>query len=329
MITRCAGGRLIQQALGPLVLTVGVNVHTRPIRRSTLGIALAAGALLLGACSSPDSTSATPTNAPFDLNSVQEDAAAAALVPADLASEGTVLIGTDASYAPSEFIDVDGKTIIGFDVDLGTAVGKVLGLDFKFENASFTGLIPKISNGTYGAGISSFTINPERLAQANMVSYFSAGTAWAVQEGNPTGITQDDACGKTVGVQTSTVQVDDLAARSATCKKANKPAIKVQSYEKQGDVTTALVSGKVDAMLADSPVTAYAIQQTSGKLEALGEITDAAPYGVVVAKDNKPFAEAIAKAYQVLIDSGDYQKILDKWGVGQGAIETSEVNPTP
>jgi polar amino acid transport system substrate-binding protein len=72
---------------------------------------------------------------------------------------------------------------------------------------------------------------------------------------------------------------------------------------------------------------AYAVEQTNGQLELLGEIYDAAPYGYVFAKAQADLAEAVQGAVQALIDDGSYQKILDEWGVGQGAITTSETNP--
>ena len=82
-------------------------------------------------------------------------------------------------------------------------------------------------------------------------------------------------------------------------------------------------------MLADSPVIAYAIKQTGEDLEQLGDIYDAAPYGAVVAKDQTELAKAFQQAFQSIIDSGAYEAILKNWNVQSGAIETSEVNPTP
>ena len=61
-----------------------------------------------------------------------------------------------------------------------------------------------------------------------------------------------------------------------------------------------MVSGKADAMLADSPVVAYAVKQTGGKLEAFGDIYDAAPYGYVVPKAETEFGDAIVEALKQL-----------------------------
>lgn len=287
----------------------------------------AAGAMALTACGG-DSGSSSSSPAPSgSAPAVTADDALAAKVPAAVKDSGTLLFGTDASYAPSEFLAEDGKTITGFDVDLGNAIAAKLGLQGKWENASFDSLIVGVENGKFNASMSSFTVNPEREKQVNMITYFNAGTAWAVQTGNPSGISADDACGKTVAVQKATVQVDDIEARNADCKSAGKPEISIQQYGLQSEATTAVVSGKADAMLADSPVVAYAIQQ-SGKLEQLGDVYDAAPYGIVVPKDETDFASAIQGAVDALIQDGTYGAILDQWGVSNGAIESSEVNPS-
>jgi polar amino acid transport system substrate-binding protein len=256
------------------------------------------------------------------------DDALAAKVPDAIKSDGKVLIGTDASYAPNEFLDTDGKTVIGWDVDLFNAVAAKLGLKTEWQSATFDAIIPGVQSGKYEMGISSFTINDERKQQVNMVSYFSAGTQWGTKKGNPTGIQPDNACGKKVAVQTNTVQdTEDLPKRDEACTGAGNPAITVDRYQRQDQATAAVVSGKDDAMLADSPVLAYAVKQTNGQLELLGDIYDAAPYGYVIEKDQTEFAQAVADAVQALITDGTYKTILDKWGVGAGAIDNPAVNP--
>jgi polar amino acid transport system substrate-binding protein len=256
------------------------------------------------------------------------DEALAAKVPDAIKSDGKVLIGTDASYAPNEFLDTDGKTVIGWDVELFNAVAAKLGLQTEWQSATFDAIIPGVQSGKYEMGISSFTINDERKEQVNMVSYFSAGTQWGTKTGNPAGVQPDNACGKKVAVQTNTVQdTEDLPKRDEACTGAGNPAITVDRYQRQDQATAAVVSGKDDAMLADSPVLAYAVKQTNGQLELLGDIYDAAPYGYVIKKDQTEFAQAVADAVAALISDGTYQTILEKWGVEAGAITDPAVNP--
>jgi polar amino acid transport system substrate-binding protein len=283
-------------------------------------------ALALVACGGNGTKSGGTTTTTGAASSV--DQALAAKVPAAIKSDGKLLIGTDSTYAPSEFLDTDGKTVIGFDVDLFNAVAAKLGLTTQWTSAKFDAIIPGVQSGKYEVGVSSFTINAERKQQVNMISYFNAGTQWGTKKGNPTGIQPDNACGKKVAVQTSTVQdTEDLPKRVNQCKTSGKSAITIDRYQGQDQATASVVSGKDDAMLADSPVVAYAVKQTNGQLELLGNIYDSAPYGYVVKKDQTDFAQALSGAVAALISDGTYKQILSKWGVDAGAITNSAVNP--
>ncbi|GAA4219050.1 ABC transporter substrate-binding protein [Actinocatenispora rupis] len=297
------------------------------VRLAVAGAAMVALALVAG-CGNGSTGSNSSSGPKSPAPKVTADKALSAKVPAAIKQAGTVTVGTDSTYAPSEFLAADGKTVQGFDVDLFNAVMAKLGLKAKYESAKFGVIIAGVESGKYTAGVSSFTINADRLKQANMVSYFSAGTWWATKKGNPSKITQDTACGHKVAVQTDTVQVDDITARSKKCVSAGKKAISIDQYEAQDQATASVVSGKDDAMLADSPVVAYAVKKTGGQMEKLGSIYEAAPYGYVVKKDQLAFAEAIQGALKELISDGTYAKILTNWGVQDGKIDNPTVNPS-
>ncbi|MBO4208188.1 ABC transporter substrate-binding protein [Micromonospora echinofusca] len=294
-------------------------------RRAVVGAAGAALLVLsLAACGEKESTE-QPGAGPSATTAA--DAALAAKVPDAIKADGVIKVGTDSTYAPAEFLDADGKTVVGFDVDLFNAVAAKLGLKAEFESAPFDAILPGVDSGKYEVGVSSFTVNEERKKSVNMVSYFSAGTQWATKSGNPNKVDPNDACGKKIAVQTGTVQFDDITARSKKCTDAGKPAITIDQYQAQSDATAAVVSGKNDAMLADSPVGAYAVKQTNGQLELLGDIYESAPYGYVVKKDQTAFAEALRDAVQAVITDGSYKTALSKWGVEAGGISNPALNP--
>ena len=80
-------------------------------------------------------------------------------------------------------------------------------------------------------------------------------------------------------------------------------------------------------MLADSPISLYAVKQTNGALEQLGEIYDAAPYGYVIPKAQTEFANAVVEALKASAADGSYKAALAKWGNESGAITDFAVNP--
>jgi polar amino acid transport system substrate-binding protein len=295
--------------------------------RIKLSVAAASvAALALSACGS-SSLSGEPGGESAPSVSVSENVDLASKLPESIKSAGVIKIGTDATYAPNEFLAGDGKTVQGMDVDVFNAVAAKFGVKTEWNPADFGSIINGVNGNKYDMGISSFTINDERMKQVNMVSYFKAGSQWATATGNPKGVDPENACGKNIAVQSNTTQeLDDLPVRQKKCG-SNK--INVLSLKDQSQATAAVVSGKADAMLADSPVVAYAVKQSGGKLEPLGDIYEAAPYGYVVPKDQTEFAEAIVEALKEIEKDGAYKAALEKWGVEQGAISDFAVNPTP
>nr|WP_233225712.1 ABC transporter substrate-binding protein [Amycolatopsis sp. CA-126428] len=292
-----------------------------------VGLTVACGAGGSGAGDVKPSSSAAAPGAGGDLGAVAKDDKLAAMVPDAVKTDGKILVGQDQSYPPNEFQDESGK-VTGFDVDLGTAIGQKLGLKMEFQNAAFDGIIPGIQAGKYELAMSSFSVNAERLQIVDMVSYYKAGTSLGVLKGNPDKLNVDDLCGKKLGVQKGTTQVDDLQKRSDKCTSAGKPAIDVTQLQAQTDVNLALTAKRVQGELADSPVVDYAVKQTNGQLEVVGEPYDTAPYGIILKKDSGDYGKAVQAAVQALIDDGTYKKILDKWGLSAaGAVSKSELNP--
>jgi polar amino acid transport system substrate-binding protein len=278
----------------------------------------------------PASQGAEPT--PLAVNA-PVDAAAAAQVPAQYKSKGTLTIAADASYAPNEFTAQGSGAIIGMDVDLGNAIAQTLGMKATFVNASFDGILAGIQAGRYDLGMSSFTDTKEREQTVDFVNYFTAGTSTMVVKCNPKGIkTATDLCGKKVGAEQGTTQLDQLTQAGAdgsvvkACQDAGKQPPQAQGFPKQTDVNSALQAGRIDAYLADSPVVDYALAQTGGAFEKVGSDSDTAPYGIAVPKTGGTLKTAVQAAVQKLMDDGTYAQILQHWGVSSGAIKTATLN---
>ena len=302
--------------------------------RSVIRAGVVAAALsltVLSACGSSDSSSAAGGGAG---GSASGSAAAgatkvdriAAEVPAAIRQKGKLTIAADATYAPNEFIDQDGKTVIGFDADLAAALGKVLGIDVQVVNAGFDGILPGLASGKYDLGLSSITDTKDREKTVDFVTYFSSGTSFFIKaSGGPAVSTLDALCGHHVSVEKSTTQQDDATAQDGKCKSAGKPGVDVQVYPDQNGANTALSSGRADVSMADSPVAAYQVKQSNGQFKLSGDAYGAAPYGIASPKGNG-MAQALLDAVKELMSDGAYKAALDKWGVAPGAITSPAIN---
>ena len=235
----------------------------------------------------------------YDVSSVAKDESIAKLLPESVTKDGKFTVGMDLSYPPAEFLAADGKTPVGFDVDLVKAMAKEFGLTADPQNANFDSIIPSVG-AKYDIGISSFTITPERLKAVDFVTIFKSGSAWVVRKGNPNKVDVSDVCGLKVTVQTATIQEEEVNKLNEQCKADGKKAIDVLSNKLQTDVTTNVTTGKATGMAKEA---------------------------VAVKKGDTATAQAVQKALQKLIDDGTYMKILKHWGVESGAIDKSEINP--
>ncbi|WGD38294.1 ABC transporter substrate-binding protein [Lysinibacter sp. HNR] len=265
----------------------------------------------------------------FDPETVPYDETLAALVPQEIRDRGTLIIGSDTSYAPAEFLGgPDGQTPMGFDVDFAHSLGSMLGLDISYETAGLATILPALGT-KYDLGISAFAITQERLGAVNMVRYFTAGSIWAVQKDNPNDFDPQNLCGSTLGVQTGSVQETYILTQNDECVVAGNSAIDIVSLKNQTEVTTRLVAGGVDAIASGAATITYALLQTGGQLELIGELFNPAEVGIAVAKDNVELAELVASAMNKLIEDGFYGEVLQSWDLEILAVDEAVVNPAP
>ena len=96
-------------------------------------------------------------------------------------------------------------------------------------------------------------------------------------------------------------------------------------FPDQNGANLALSSGRAQVGMADSPVAAYQVKQSSGQFKLVGQPYGTAPYGIAVAKGSG-LATPILDGLKVLMASGKYSSILSTWGVQAGAITNPVIN---
>lgn len=305
-----------------------------PSRLAAVGAIAVAGALLLTGCgdhtdkSGSDNSSSGSSSAPL-----------AAKLPADIRKAGVIKVGSDIAYTPVEYMQ--GGKAVGIDPDIADALGKQLGVKFDFQNGKFDNLIVGLQAKRFQVIMSAMNDTKDRqngIDSANgkkvgngvdFVDYFTAGTSILVQKGNPKGIKSlDDLCGKVVALQKGTTSEGIAKAQNKKCTKDGKKAIDLQTFDTDPEALLRLKQGASVADLNDFPVAAYNAKTSGGgkDFEVVGEQIEAGPYGIAVSKDNTQLRDALQAAMAAIIKNGDYQKILEKWKVTQGAVTESKIN---
>ncbi|HTV12388.1 MAG TPA: ABC transporter substrate-binding protein [Acidimicrobiales bacterium] len=226
----------------------------------------------------------------------------------------------DTTYPPDEFIQ-NGK-IVGFDADLGYAIGEVLGVKVTLHTVTFDDIITKVQEGTYDVGNSSFTDTPAREKKGGLdfIDYFKAGEGFyegATSKAVFNGL--KSLCGHSVAVETGTTEQIDAEAQAKSCH------VSVLSYEDQNGANLAVLTGRAQVGFADSQVVAWIVHEHQGQFKLTGTPFKTAPYGFIVAKGSG-LAQPLLAAVKALMADGKYKQILDKWGVEQGALSTPGIN---
>lgn len=298
-----------------------------------LAAASALTASMLAACSDPEpktptgnSDGDTAASETVDIDAIEAVDEIAALVPDAVKDRGILRNGASTDYPPGEFRADDGQTPVGYDIDIVRALAKVMGLeDGETQHAEFPTIIPALGS-KFDIGASSFTITDERLEAVHMVSYVEVGSSYAVVKDNPAMFDPENPCGATIGVQSGTYQHDYAKELSAQCEADGKKPIEVMPHKLNSDAVTKLIGKQYDAVLSDSTVTGYAITQTDGQLEQVGEVIESAPQGIAIAKADTELAEAVQKAMQHLMDEGILHDILAQYGAQDAALDEAKLN---
>lgn len=246
------------------------------------------------------------------------DEAARALLPEEIREAGVLTVASDPTYPPFEYYDTDNKTIIGWDADMGDALGAVLGVKVKHVPATFDTILPGLQSGKYDLGMSTFSVTPERLKAVDFVPYLQGGTAVAVAPGNPEKLSVDAEalCGKAIAAQKGSIQsLAVLPEFSKECTEAGSAAIDMQFFPTQNDANLALTSGRVQGVMADSVSLAYQGKLADGKFE----VADGPDYeplltGTALGKGSE-LLPAIQAATVAVIESPAYQEINTKWAL--------------
>jgi polar amino acid transport system substrate-binding protein len=249
---------------------------------------------------------------------------------------GKILIATDALYPPNEF--KQGDQIVGFDVDLGTAIARKLGVTAEFQDVKFDRILQALDEGKYDISLSSFTDTREREGRFDFVTYLSAGTMLMVPKGNPRHLRPDglSLCGKKIAVESGTTQEEELSRQDVTrpnagarvdaCRSGHRPAPIRMSYDDQAEANAALATGQADASLTDSPAALYGAKASAGRIECSGDPYATALYGIAIPKREAGLRDTVFKAMKDLMADGTYQRLTGRWGVSTGAVPETRIN---
>ncbi|HET7866445.1 MAG TPA: basic amino acid ABC transporter substrate-binding protein [Burkholderiaceae bacterium] len=265
-------------------------------RRFLQAGALVLGGLLLSACGKKEEA-APPAAAPAVV------ASAPAPAPAKV-----YVVGTDAAYAPFESQNEKGE-IVGFDIDVVTAVAKKAGIEVKFVNTPWEGIFNTLAQGDRDFLVSAVTITDERKQTMDFSDpYFDAQQLIAVKQNSKVS-KFDDLKKLKVGVQTGTTGDEVIT------KLQGKNSTNIKRFESTPLALKELESGGVDAVVADNGVVInYVANNAGSKFKTVSDKAFAPEqYGLPVKKGNADLLGKLNKGLADIKADGTYDQIYAKY----------------
>jgi polar amino acid transport system substrate-binding protein len=244
-----------------------------------------------------------------------QTAASAGAASSSAAPPAKLLVaGTDAAYAPFESQNEKGE-IVGFDIDLVTAVAHKAGMDVKFVNTPWEGIFNALQQGDRDVLASAITITDERKQSMDFTDpYFDAHQLIAVRQNSKVSKFEDLRKLK-VGVQTGTT------GDEAVTRLQGKNSTHIKRFESTPLALKELDAGGVDAVVADNGVVInYVANNPGARFKA---VKDAAfppeHYGIAVRKGNAELLAQLNKGLADIKADGTYDRIYAKYFGSRGA----------
>ena len=300
---------------------------------------LLASVFALAACGSPEAATNAPADQPGGVNittnqnriRAQKVDALAALVPADIRTRGTLVVGTTGNGTPPlSFRADDDKTVIGVEPDLAQLVADVLGLKLDLRASSWENLFLSVDNRQFDAGFSNITVTEERKDKYDFATYRKDTIAFEVKNEKNIAVKEaKDIAGLTVGVGAGTNQEQILLRWDQQNKAAGLAPVKFQYYQVTSDYYLALQSGRIDAYVGPNPTSAYHVA-VEGKTKIVGTVSGGGTIEADIAamtKKDDGLVKALQQALDTIIKNGQYAEVLKRWNLTSEALPASEVNP--
>ncbi|WP_336779976.1 amino acid ABC transporter substrate-binding protein/permease [Paenibacillus illinoisensis] len=228
----------------------------------------------------------------------------------------TYVIGTDITFAPFEFQDVNGD-FVGIDMDLLDAIAKDQNFKYQIKALGFNAAVQALESNQVDGVIAGMSITDERKQKFDFSdSYFDSGVVMGVSANNDTVKSYEDLRGQKVAVKTGTEGY--TFAESV----ASKYGFTIVPFDDSSQMYDDVKTGNSVACFEDFPVLAYGVDQKNG-LKIVTDKEKGGSYGFAVSKgQNQELLEMFNTGLANIKANGEYDRITEKY-LGENAPTTA------
>lgn len=222
---------------------------------------------------------------------------------------GVLLVGMEAGYMPFEMRDKKGK-IVGFDVDMTTAMAKAMGVKVKYVNTNWDGIIPALLTKKFDLIASGMTVTQSRNLRVNFANpYIKVGQTVLLNKK----LAKKIKSYKKLNNKRYTI-ASKLGTTGEQAVKRLIPRAKYIAYETEQEGTLEVINGRIDAFIYDLPFNAImASSKAKGRVIHLDAPFTFEPLGWAIRKGDPDFLNWLNNFLFQIKNDGTYDKIYAKW----------------
>lgn len=242
-----------------------------------------------------------------------------------------VSVGTNAEYAPFEYLDSDGN-LTGFDIDLVNAIGEKTNMTIEWKDMPFDSLIGSMEAGDTQIVAAAVGPTKERAKSVDFSDIYYTGSQSIIsKEDNPLK-TFEELSGKNIAVLEGAQS--DLIASGETTDYGEVKDAKVKRFKTAASAIMELKNGGADAVIIDTIMAELFCKQTDGLTSVKVDGTEEDTV-LCIEKGNTALVERVNAGLKALQADGTYDELYAEYfGGGEGSVsetpaEVSEENATP
>ena len=238
-------------------------------------------------------------------------------------SKKTITIGFDNTFVPMGYENEKGENV-GFDIDLANAVFKQYGITVKWQPINWDLKETELTNGKIDMIWNGYSVTDERLKKVSFTIPYMKNDQVLVTK-KSSGIPSFEGMkGKTLGAKEGSSGYAAFNDQPKVLKNLVKGNDATQ-YETFTQALIDLKNDRIDGLLIDRVYANYYLKQ-EGELDNYNIITgsfESEDFAAGARKADKTLIKKVNAALRKLYQSGDFQKISNKW-FGED-VATSEV----
>jgi polar amino acid transport system substrate-binding protein len=219
---------------------------------------------------------------------------------------GVLTVGMNAQYRPMEYLDTDGKTFIGFDVQLAKDLASRMGMQVKFVDTAWDGIFDGVETNKYDCIISAVTVTDARLRAHNFTKpYMGNAMTMVLLKGSSVKARRPEECGGLGIAYQGETTADFFMERIA----ANGVKFTPYEYESMNNCFEEMKLGRVDVIITDAMVAYDYVSAPDSLFEIVWQGEADETFGICLKKGNDALTAEIDKALDSLYADGTIQKI--------------------